>query len=87
VSEPKPRKSKQPYAAPTRSSWLYLKLKPEHLAMLRFLLEAQGHLGLASTLDRHTAIARVIYSPNCQREMEAFLVQAAEVIPFERIAI
>ena len=87
MSEPRPRKGKQPYAPPARSARLYLSLAPEHLAMLRFLLEAQSHLGVASTLDRHAAIAKIIYSPNCRKEMDAFLEQAASLIPFQRIAL
>ncbi|WP_243310221.1 DUF4911 domain-containing protein [Fundidesulfovibrio agrisoli] len=87
MPEPRPRKRRQPYIAPRRSARLYLKLEPKNLGMLRFLLEAQSHLGLATTLDRHAGIAKVIYSPDCEREMAAFLEQAAELIPLQRIAI
>jgi len=73
--------------APRTSARLYLKLETRHLGLLRFLLEAQGHLGLATTLDRHAGIAKVIYSPDCEREMEAFLEQASELIPLTRITI
>ena len=87
MPEPRPRKRKQPYVAPRASARLYLKLDPKNLGMLRFLLEAQGHLGLATTLDRHAGIAKLIYSPDCEREMTAFLEQASEVIALKRIAI
>lgn len=83
--EPRPRKRKTPYAAPRWSSRLYVRLAPSHIALFKFLLEAHGHLGIMSVLDRHAAVAKLSYSPDCEREMRQFLEEARGTVPIEVI--
>lgn len=83
MPEPRPRRRKTPYQPPRWSSRLYVKLNREHLALFKFLLEAHGHLGIMSVVDRHAAVAKVSYSPDCEREMRAFLEEARRTVPFE----
>jgi len=80
--EPRPRKRKTPYEAPRWSSRLYVKLAPSGFALFKFLLEAHGHLGIMTVTDRHAAIARLSYSPDCEREMRAFLEETREAVDF-----
>ncbi|GFK92662.1 hypothetical protein NNJEOMEG_00487 [Fundidesulfovibrio magnetotacticus] len=83
--EPAPRKRRDPYAAPRRSARLYLRADPAHIALLRFLLEAHGHLGVLSTLDSHRAVLCIVHSPESATEMREFLEEARELVPFEVI--
>ncbi|WP_243361217.1 DUF4911 domain-containing protein [Fundidesulfovibrio terrae] len=83
--EPAPRKRKTPYRAPQRSSRLYVKLASADFALFKFLLEAHGHLGIMTVMDRHAAVAKLSYSPDCEREMRAFLEEAETSVAFEVI--
>lgn len=85
--EPRPRKGKTPYTAPRWSSRLYVRLKQEHIALFKFLLEAHGHLGYMSVVDRHAAILKLSYSPDCEREMRDFLSEARTRLPLDGIDI
>ena len=87
MSEPRPRRRKTPYEAPRRSARVYVKLAREHVGLLRFLLEAQSHVGILSVLDRHAAIAKITFSPDCERELRAFLEQARGTLPLQAISI
>lgn len=87
MSEPRPRRRKTPYEAPRLSSRVYVKLAREHVGLLRFLLEAQSHVGILSVLDRHAAIAKITFSPDCERELRAFLEQARGTLPLQEISI
>jgi len=83
MPEPRPRKRKTPYQPPRWSSRVYVKLARDHIGLFRFLLEAHGHLGIMSVLDRHAAVAKVSYSPDCEREVRAFLEEAREAVPLQ----
>jgi len=83
--EPAPRRRREPYAPPRWSSRLYVRLSPAHIGLLRFLLEAHGHLGVLSALDRHAATLKIAYSPDCEREMRLFLEEARELMPLDVI--
>jgi len=85
--EPRPRKRKTPYRAPRWSSRVYVKLEQRHIALFKFLLEAHGHLGFMSVADRHAAVLKVSYSPDCQREMREFLDEAREALPLEVVTL
>jgi hypothetical protein len=85
--EPRPRKRKTPYTPPRWSSRLYVRLKQEHIALFKFLLEAHGHLGYMSVVDRHAAILKLSFSPDCEREMREFLTQARTRLPLDVIEI
>lgn len=87
MSEPRPRRRKTPYAAPRRSSRIYVGIARENVGLLKFLLEAHGHLGIMSVLDRHAAVAQIAYSPDCERELRAFLEEAAQTVPLRELKI
>jgi hypothetical protein len=85
--EPRPRKHKVPYSPPRWSSRLYVRLAQEHIALFKFLLEAHGHLGYMSVVDRHAAILKLSYSPDCEREMREFLIEARTRLPLDVIEL
>ena len=87
MPEPRPRKSKTPYDPPRWSSRIYVRLDQAHIALFKFLLEAHGHLGFMSVVDRHQAILKLSYTPDCEREMREFLEEARETVPFVVIDI
>ena len=80
MPEPKPRRRKTPYQPPRWSRRLYLRLAPADMALLKFLLEAQGHVGILSVVDRHAAMAKLTYSPDMEREVLEFLEQARQTV-------
>lgn len=48
----RPGKPAPPLPPPRESSRLYARIAPRHIAMFRFLLEAQDNLGYMTVLDR-----------------------------------
>jgi hypothetical protein len=52
VARKRPRKPSPPLPPPRASSRLYARIAPRHIAMFRFLLEAQDNLGYMTVLDR-----------------------------------
>ena len=76
------RKQQPSGPPPLWSDRLYLRLAPEEIARMKFLLEAWDHLGLQTTLDRYEAVISVTYPPNRAEEMRRFLDATATVIPF-----
>lgn len=59
-----------------------LKIAPEDIAMFRFLLEARGHLAYFSVLERHTALLKLSYPPDLERQVKASLEEMAASISF-----
>lgn len=52
VARKRPRKPSPPLPPPRASARLYARIAPRHIAMFRFLLEAQDNLGYMTVLDR-----------------------------------
>lgn len=52
MARKRPRKPSPPLPPPRASSRLYARIAPRHIAMFRFLLEAQDNLGYMTVLDR-----------------------------------
>lgn len=52
MARKRPRKPSPPLPPPRASSRLYARIVPRHIAMFRFLLEAQDNLGYMTVLDR-----------------------------------
>ncbi len=71
---------------PRRSTRLYVRTPTASLAMLRFLLEGEDHLGYLSMVDSHTGLAAFIHSPDQRSEALAFLERAQTVVPLELVA-
>lgn len=62
-----------------------MRLAPRHLALLKFLLEGYGHLGILSAVDRHKAVAKLSYSPDSEQEVQAFLDEAGQTVPISLV--
>ena len=82
MPEPRPRKAKRPYTPPAWSARVYVRLAPADIALFRFLLEAHGHLGIMTVTDRCAAILKVSFSPDCARELRAFLAEISACLAF-----
>ncbi len=76
------RKQQPSGSPPLWSERLYLRLAPEDIARIKYLLEAWDHLGLQTTLDRYAAVIAVTYPPDRAKDMQRFLDATAEIIPF-----
>jgi hypothetical protein len=75
-------RNQQSAPPPLWSERLYLRLAPEEIVRMKYLLEAWDHLGLQTTLDRYAAVIAVTYPPDRAKDMERFLDATAKVIPF-----
>ncbi len=79
------RKARMPRMRPParRSARVYLRLRRQDVAKLRFLLEAHDNLGLMSILDRWEAVAVIIHSPDQTRELMTALDGFKTMLPLE----
>lgn len=75
------RPRRRPYAPDHWCSRVYLRLLPEHIGLLRFHLEAGGHLGLMTVVDRQAAVIRLNHPASLSREIGDFLDALANDIP------
>jgi hypothetical protein len=62
-----------------------VRIDTRHIALFKFLLEAHGHLGFMSVADKHAAILKISYSPDQEREIQAFLEEVRDTVPFSVI--
>lgn len=72
---------------PARSRRLYLRLRPEDLALTKFILEAHDNLAYLSIVDKHGAVCRLVYAPGQEREVGEWLRGMRGVVDFERIEL
>uniref|UniRef100_I2Q654 DUF4911 domain-containing protein n=1 Tax=Desulfovibrio sp. U5L TaxID=596152 RepID=I2Q654_9BACT len=70
-----------PYVPPRTSARLYVRLLPRHVAMLRFLLEAEDNLALPTVVDRFAAVVRLTYAPDAAARVEGFVRDLSAVCP------
>lgn len=68
---------------PERSATIYVRLAPGLTGMFRFLLEAYDNLALATTLERETAILKVIYAPESRATVLAALADIGRTLDIE----
>ncbi|GAB7081449.1 DUF4911 domain-containing protein [Megalodesulfovibrio paquesii] len=73
------------HTAPTspRSCRCYLRLAGKDVAMAKFELEAFGHLGVLSVLDRWESVAVLSYAPGMETMLAKYLEALGELVPFE----
>lgn len=86
----KPRRRKRktpPYAPQTSSRHLYVRLEPRHVALLKFLLEAEDNLALPTVVDRFAAVVRLTYSPDAARRVEGFVHDLTAMCPEAAICL
>ena len=71
----------RPCAAPPRHSGrLLVRLAPQDVALFRFLLEAYENLAFFTTLERRTALLKVMYSPQQENAVRAALAEIGESV-------
>lgn len=64
------------------SAVIYVWLNPHKVGMFRFLLEAWDNLALATTLERDTAIVKVIYAEESRATVLAALEDMQRTLAF-----
>lgn len=72
----------KPLAAPEFSSRVYVRLEPAHVAMFRFLLEAEDNLAYISTVDRWACVLKVVFSPHQRAAVAEYLDSMRGLVPF-----
>lgn len=68
-------------APPIRSGRLLVRVAPGNVALFRFLLEAYENLAFFTTLERRTALLKVMFSPQQADAVRAALAEIAESVP------
>ena len=82
------RPRRQPPYRPSRvSGRLYVRLRPQHVALLKFLLEARDNLALPTVVDRFAAVVRLTYCPDETARVEAFLEDLAVMCPESTVCL
>lgn len=71
---------------PTRSLRIYLRVAPKDLAYFKFILETYDNLAYLSVVDRHAAIAQIVYTKGMAREVRSFLDGMHEEVEFTEIS-
>lgn len=66
---------------PRRSGRLLVRLAPEDVALFRFHLEAHDNLALFTTLERKTALLKVLFSPQDEEAVRLALEEIAASVP------
>lgn len=69
------------------SGRLYVRLLPRHVALLKFLLEAEDNLALPTVVDRFAAVVRLAYAPQAAARVEAFVRDLAVMCPEAAICL
>ncbi len=77
----KRRRRQPPYRPPAASDRLYVRLLPRHVALLKFLLEAEDNLALPTVVDRFAAVVRLLFSPDERRRVERFVEDLRAMCP------
>ncbi|MBQ7739299.1 MAG: DUF4911 domain-containing protein [Desulfovibrionaceae bacterium] len=65
-----------------RSKSLLITIRPENIAMFRFILEAHGHLAYFTVLERQTAVLKLAYTRDRESAVFACLEEIAATVPF-----
>lgn len=60
-----------------RSEFLYLKIAPARISLLRFLLEGYDGLAILTTIDSKTGLVRLLFPGPRYNELMAFLAAVA----------
>ena len=64
----------------------YLRIHPRDIAVFRFLLEAYGHVGYFSVLEKQQALLKFVYSNDMSILAERTLSEIAETLPIEDVS-
>ncbi|MBO4335085.1 MAG: DUF4911 domain-containing protein [Desulfovibrio sp.] len=60
------------------SSCLLVRICPKDIGLFRFLLEAYEHVGYFSVLERHTALLKIVFSPDMEEQARKALEEIAQ---------
>lgn len=71
----------RPYAPPVASARIYVRLESGHIALLKYLLEAEDNLALPTVVDRFAAVVRLAFSPDAAERVEGFVRDLTAVCP------
>lgn len=66
---------------PRRSRRLLVRLAPRDVALFRFHLEAHDNLAFFTTLERKTALLKVVFSPEQEDAVRAALAEIKASVP------
>ncbi|MFU2209153.1 DUF4911 domain-containing protein [Solidesulfovibrio sp. C21] len=75
------RRRQPPYRPATASARLYVRLEARHVALLKFLLEAEDNLALPTVVDRFAAVVRLAYAPQAAARVEGFVRDLTAMCP------
>jgi len=67
------RRRQNPYRPVQTSARLYVRLESRHVALLKFLLEAEDNLAVPTVVDRFAAVVRLLYSPEAADRVATFV--------------
>jgi hypothetical protein len=81
----KKKRRQGPYRPPAASGRLYVRLLARHVALLKFLLEAEDNLALPTVVDRFAAVVRLQFCPEAARRVEGFVQDLTAMCPETRI--
>ncbi len=79
------KRREKPWTPPRASRRLYVRLDACHVALLKFLLEAEDNLALPTVVDRFAAVVRLMYCPDAAARVEAFVQELAAACPEARV--
>lgn len=65
------------------SDYALARIKPIHIALFRFLLEAYENLAFFTVLDRREALLKICFAPESREEVDAALKKIRASLPFE----
>ena len=66
----------------SKSALLLLRMHPSQVGMFRFLLEAHGHTGFFTVLEKQTALVKFGYAQEMEQQVAKVLKEIATTVPF-----
>lgn len=70
---------------PARSRRIYVRLRPQDMALFKFILEGHDNLAYLSVVDKHSAVCRLVHSPGQEREVREWLEAMRTQVDFSII--
>ncbi len=55
------------------SNYLLIRIDPTQVGTFRFLLEAYGHIGYFSVINKYDALLKMVFSPHMERTCKTVL--------------
>ncbi|GAB6058082.1 hypothetical protein JCM31598_11990 [Desulfonatronum parangueonense] len=64
---------------------MYLQIDPSNISFLKFLLEAHDNLAYLTTISPQSAVIKLVFAPEQEREVREFLESVRDEIGFLEI--